>query len=131
MVQNNRKQKKNNNRMKDFITNNFKTIIQVVGTILLVILVIRAFTPIKDSSELVKYKLEQLDLKINDLKTQQKKLDTLILNYKKDISKIDSTISKIKTERKTINNYYEVERDIILTYDARQVDSALRKRYKY
>lgn len=117
--------------MKDFFKYNFKFIVQSIGTILLIVLVIRAFTPVEDRSELLKYKLEQLDLKINDLKNQQKKLDESILNYKKDILKIDSTILKIKTERKTINNFYEIERDVILTYDAKQVDSALKERYKY
>jgi septal ring factor EnvC (AmiA/AmiB activator) len=117
--------------MKEFFKYNFKFIIQSIGTILLIILVIRAFTPPEDKSELLKYKLNQLDLKINDLKNQQKKLDQTILNYKKDILKIDSTITKIKTDRKTINNYYEVERDIILTYDAKKIYSALKKRYNY
>jgi hypothetical protein len=102
--------------MKEFFKYNFKFIIQSIGTILLIILVIRAFTPPEDKSELLKYKLNQLDLKINDLKNQQKKLDQTILNYKKDILKID---------------YYEVERDIILTYDAKKIDSALKKRYNY
>lgn len=131
MVQNNRKPKENLNRMKDFFKHNFKFIIQSIGTILLIVLVIRAFTPVEDRSELLKYKLEQLDLKINDLKSQQKKLDSSILNYKKDILKIDSAIFKIKNERKTINNYFQVEKELILTYDARQIDSALKKRYNY
>jgi hypothetical protein len=97
----------------------------------LIVLVIRAFTPVEDKSELLKYKLEQLDLKINNLKEDQKKLNDSIYVYKKEILKIDSTISKIKTDRRTINNYYEVEKENILTFDAKQVDSALRKRYNY
>jgi hypothetical protein len=32
---------------------------------------------------------------------------------------------------KTINNYYEVQKDIILGYTAKQIDSALRIKYKY
>ncbi len=117
--------------MKDFFKYNFKFIIQSIGTILLIVLVIRAFKPAEDRSELLKYKLEQLDLKIDGLKKEQKKLNDSILVYKKDILKIDSTIAKIKTDRRTINNYYEVEKENILTFDAKQVDSALRKKYNY
>ena len=123
--------KKNTNRMKEFIVNNFQFIIQSVGTILLIVLLIRACSPTEDRSELLQYKLDQIDTKIEDLNKQQKILNDSITGYKKDILKIDSTISKIKTDRKTINNYYEVQRDIILSYTAKQIDSALRIKYKY
>ena len=117
--------------MKEFVINNFQFIIQSIGTILLIVLLIRSCGPIEDRSELLQYKLEQLDTKIEDLNKQQKMLNDSIIGYKKDISKIDSIISKIKTDRKTINNYYEVQRDIILGYTAKQIDSALRIKYKY
>jgi hypothetical protein len=117
--------------MKEFIVNNFQFIIQSVGTILLIVLLIRACSPVEDRSELLQYKLDQIDTKIEDLNKQQKILNDSIIGYKKDILKIDSTISKIKTDRKTINNYYEVQRDIILGYTAKQIDSALRIKYKY
>jgi len=131
MVTSNLIKKKNTNRMKEFVINNFQFIIQSIGTILLIVLLIRSCGPIEDRSELLQYKLEQLDTKIEDLNKQQKMLNDSIIGYKKDISKIDSIISKIKTDRKTINNYYEVQRDIILGYTAKQIDSALRIKYKY
>jgi len=131
MVTSNLIKKKNTNRMKEFVINNFQFIIQSIGTILLIVLLIRSCSPIEDRSELLQYKLDQLDTKIEDLNKQQKMLNDSIIGYKKDILKIDSTISKIKTDRKTINNYYEVQRDIILGYTAKQIDSALRIKYKY
>jgi len=131
MVTSNLIKKKNTNRMKEFVINNFQFIIQSIGTILLIVLLIRSCSPIEDRSELLQYKLDQLDTKIEDLNKQQKMLNDSIIGYKKDISKIDSIISKIKTDRKTINNYYEVQRDIILGYTAKQIDSALRIKYKY
>ena len=117
--------------MKEFVINNFQFIIQSIGTILLIVLLIRSCSPIEDRSELLQYKLDQLDIKIEDLNKQQKMLNDSIIGYKKEILKIDSTISRIKTDRKTINNYYEVQRDIILGYTAKQIDSALRIKYKY
>jgi len=131
MVTSNLIKKKNTNRMKEFVINNFQFIIQSIGTILLIVLLIRSCSPVEDRSELLQYKLDQLDTKIEDLNKQQKMLNDSIIGYKKDILKIDSTISKIKTDRKTINNYYEVQRDIILGYTAKQIDSALRIKYKY
>jgi hypothetical protein len=50
-------------------------------------------------------------------------LDTLILNYKKDIEKIDSTINNIRVEKKTINNYYDKKSEDIRSSSTKQFDS--------
>ncbi len=117
--------------MKEFINKYFKEIIITVLVIILVFLVIKIFTPAPDKSELLKYKLEQLDLKIKDLKQKQKQLDDSILFYKKDIIRIDENIKNIRSQRTTINNYYELIDKKISTYSPAQIDSAFKKRYNY
>ena len=57
--------------MKGFIKTYYKEIIQVVLGLLLVFLLVRTFTPAPDKSELLKYKLDQLDKNINKMKQLQ------------------------------------------------------------
>jgi septal ring factor EnvC (AmiA/AmiB activator) len=117
--------------VKEFLKYNFKTIIQITIVLLLVILLVRSFTSIPDRSELLKYKLDKIDQEINDLrKTQSILLDSL-RSYKDEIKKIDNSISNIRLEKKTINNYYEIQSEKIKGLKRKEIDSLLRKRYKY
>lgn len=99
--------------------------------LLLVILLVRSFTTIPDRSELLKYKLDQIDKNIDSLKKIQLKLSDSISVYKKQIEKIDSNISNIRIQKNTINNYYEIKEEEIKGYNKRQIDSLLKVRYKY
>ena len=91
--------------MKKFLIKNYKDVLLVVLTLLLTIILVKLFRPVEDRSELLKYKLEQLDQNINKMKELQLKLNDSIVSYKKDIEKIDQNISKIKFEKNVINNY--------------------------
>lgn len=117
--------------MREFLKYNFKTIVQIIVVLLLVILLVRSFTTIPDRSELLKYKLDQIDKNIDSLKKIQLNLSDSLSVYKKQIEKIDSSIKNIRTEKKTINNYYEVKGEEIKGYNKRQIDSLLRLKYKY
>lgn len=117
--------------MKEFLKYNFKSILQIFVVILLVILLVRSFTSTPDRSELLKYKLDKLNEEVNGLKkTQEKLLDSLI-SYKNEIKKIDNSISNIRSEKKTINNYYEIQSEKIKGLKRKEIDSLLRKKYKY
>lgn len=117
--------------MREFLKYNFKTIVQIVVVLLLVVLLVRSFTTIPDRSELLKYKLEQIDKNVDSLKKIQLKLSDSLFVYKKQIEKIDSNINKIRIEKKTINNYYEIKEEEIKGFNRRQIDSLLKVRYKY
>ena len=106
------KVKKNTKRkMKNFLVKYYKDILLVVLTLLLTIILIKIFKPIEDRSELLKYKLDQLDQNISKVKNLQIQLNDSITSYKKDIEKIDENILKIKSEKTTVNNYYEQKKD--------------------
>jgi len=117
--------------MREFFKYNFKTIVQIVVVLLLVILLVRSFTTIPDRSELLKYKLEQIDKNVDSLKKIQLKLSDSLSVYKKQIENIDNNIKNIRIEKKTINNYYELKEEEIKGYNKKQIDSLLRVRYKY
>ena len=117
--------------MKEFLKYNFKSILQIFVVILLVILLVRSFTSTPDRSELLKYKLDKLNEEVNGLKETQKKLLDSLISYKKEIKKIDNSISNIRLEKKTINNYYEIQSEKIKGLKRKEIDSLLRKKYKY
>ena len=85
----------------------YKEILLVITIGVVIFLLVKILTPAPDKSELLKYKLEQLDQNINKMKQLQLQLNDSISSYKKDIDKIDENISKIKSEKTTINNFYE------------------------
>ena len=58
--------------MKEFLTYNWKTITLTILGVIFVYLLVRVFTPVKDMSELNKYKLEQIDTRTEEIKKLQK-----------------------------------------------------------
>jgi peptidoglycan hydrolase CwlO-like protein len=117
--------------MKNFIKKYFKEILLTLLIGIVVFLLVKVLTPAPDKSELLKHKLQQLDNKINDLKQKQKDLDDSISVYKKDIEKIDETIENIRAQKTVINNFYDEKAKEIPGWSNKQIDSSLRKRYKF
>lgn len=117
--------------MKDFLKFNFKYILLAVFGGLLVYLLVRTFNKDNSNPELVKYKLNQIDEKIKTLNTKLDNYNDSISLYKKEIVKLDSAISKIRIQKNVVNNFYEEKAEKIKVLSAKEVDSTLRKRYKY
>lgn len=117
--------------MKNFVSKYFREILMIILVSFVVFLLVKAFMPPPDKSELLKYKLQQLDDKINNLKQQQKQLDDSISMYKKDIERIDENVENIRSQKTVINNYYEEKDRDIKGWSNKQIDSSLRKRYKF
>jgi peptidoglycan hydrolase CwlO-like protein len=125
------KKENTNTKMKRFITKYYKEIGLVLLISVVVFLLVKIFTPAPDKSELLKYKLQQLDSTINNLKQKQKDLDDSISFYKKDIERIDENINNIRSQKTVVNNYYEKKAKEIPGLTNQQVDSSLRKRYNF
>jgi len=117
--------------MKKFLIKNWKTITLTILGGIFVYLLVRVFTPTPDMSELNKYKLEQIDKHINEMKTLQKSLSDSIQVYQNKIDEIDDKISHIKVEKKEVNNFYTQKREEIKNADNKQIDSLLRSRYNF
>jgi septal ring factor EnvC (AmiA/AmiB activator) len=99
--------------------------------VIFVYLLVRVFTPAPDMSELNKYKLEQIDKHIGEMKDLQKSLSDSIQSYQTKINKIDQKISKIKIEKREVNNYYIQKKEEIKSADRKKLDSLLRVRYNF
>ena len=117
--------------MKGFIIKNWKNITLGILGVIFVYLVVMVFTPAQDMSELNKYKLEQIDKHIEEMKNMQKSLSDSIQTYQNKIAQIDNKISKIKVEKKEVNNYYTQKKEEIKNADKKQIDSLLRSRYNF
>jgi septal ring factor EnvC (AmiA/AmiB activator) len=117
--------------MKKFLSDNFKYILIVVGVVVLYVLLLDLMKPSNGMNREDIKKIEQINKDINLLIESQKKLDESINEYKKEIEKIDSTISNIKVKKEVVNNYYEQKGKEIKDADVTQVDSLLRLRYKF
>ena len=117
--------------MKEFFIKNWTTITLSILGVIFVYLLVRVFTPTPDMSELNKYKLEEIDKHINEVKTLQKNLSDSIKFYQHKIDDIDNKISNIKVEKKEVNNYYTQKKEDIKNADKRQIDSLLRSRYNF
>jgi peptidoglycan hydrolase CwlO-like protein len=117
--------------MKEFLIKNWKNITLGILGVIFIYLLVRVFTPTPDMSELNKYKLEQIDKHINEMKTLQKSLSDSIQVYQNKIDEIDDKISHIKVEKKEVNNFYTQKREEIKNADKKQIDSLLRSRYNF
>lgn len=117
--------------MKNFLTQYWKVISLTVFGLIFIYLLIKVLTPTPDMSELNKYKLEQIDKHIEEMKNLQTQLNDSIQSYQQKIDKIDQKIGSIKIEKKEVNNYYTQKKEEIKNADKKQIDSLLRSRYNF
>jgi septal ring factor EnvC (AmiA/AmiB activator) len=117
--------------MKNFLIKNYKEILLIIFSCSIVFILTKLYSQSTDNGDIIKDKLEQLDKNIDEVNQRQKELDKQILTYKNEITKIDSTISNIRVEKKTINNYYDKKSQDIKNSNDKQVDSLFKSRYKY
>jgi septal ring factor EnvC (AmiA/AmiB activator) len=115
----------------EFIKKYWKYVVGVILTIGVLYLIIYLATPKPKMSELDKYKLEQLDKKINLIIENQKKLDKQIEGYKNELSQIDSTIAKVKNQKIIIKEYYKEQGEKITEMKPSEIDKLFHNRYKY
>jgi len=115
----------------EFIKKYWKYVVGAILTIGVLYLIVYLATPKPEMSELDKYKLEQLNNEIHLLVESQKKLDSQIESYKKELTKIDSTIAKVRNQKITIKEYYKEKGEEIDKMTKSEIDSLLHKRYNY
>lgn len=117
--------------MIDFFKKYWKQVLGVILGVILLYFIIYLVTPKPQMSELDVYKLEKLEKNINLILDNQKKLDKQIDGYQKELSNIDSLISKIKNQKIIIKEYYKKQGENIKKMNPNEIDSLFRKRYKY
>jgi uncharacterized protein (DUF3084 family) len=117
-------------KLQTWMSNNGNKIVIILTLLVTLITMVKSFIP-QPQDKLLKYKLEQLDVEIKKLKTEQENVGKRIEVYRTEVNKIDSNIQKIRVNRSVINNYYELKADTIKGMDRIRIINEFKKRYKY
>jgi septal ring factor EnvC (AmiA/AmiB activator) len=119
------------NNVLDFLKKNYKSIIKVGLLLFVLYWLVFVLTPSVKMSELSVYKIQELQQQITDFEQNQKKMDSLIGNYTKEIGQIESELKRIKTQKTIIKEIYHEEINRVDNYDSRQLDSFFARRYGF
>lgn len=117
------------NKIFEFIKNNFKTIIQISFGVFIIYWLIFFLTPKIEMTEVEKYKLNQIDEFVKKTYENQKKLDSTIINFNKEIDLVENNIKRIKGEKTIIREIYHEEIVRVNNYSDSQLDSFFTIRY--
>lgn len=115
----------------DFIKNNFDKIIKITFVIFILYWLIFFLTPSVKMNEKSIQKLDSLNHLIQNVESEQQKLDSLLVSYDEQVDKIDLKIDKIKEQKTIIKEYYHEKIITIDAFGRKQLDSFFSKRYQY
>jgi hypothetical protein len=119
------------NKVLQFSKQNYKMIIKLILILFLLYWIIYVLTPMIKMSELSVYKIQDLQKQISNFEINQKKMDSLIVNYTEEIHQIEGELTRIKSEKTVIKEIYHEEINRVDSYNDRQLDSFFAKRYGY
>jgi wobble nucleotide-excising tRNase len=115
--------------IKTFLIKNYKTIIKILIGLIILYWVIFFLTPKIQMSSESKSKIDSINNSIKTIEVIQKKMDSNIVQYNKEILDIDSKISDIKFEKTTIKEIYHEKIISVNNYNDIQIDSFFANRY--
>ena len=119
------------NKIFDFITNNYKTIVQVCFGLFILYYLIFFLTPnVKMSVKQVE-KLDSLNVSINKLETQNEYLEGRISDFNAQINAVDNNIQNIKGQKTIIKEYYHEKISNVDKLTDAELDSFFTNRYQY
>jgi len=114
-----------------FITNHFKTILMVLLGLGLLYWVIFVLTPVMKMSGEEKAKIDSLNNMIKGIYKDQDRLDSVIVNYNKEVETVDKHITEIKNEKTIIKEIYHEQINRVDNYSDHELDSFFTVRYGY
>ena len=116
--------------IKNFIIKNYKSIIKVGFGLFIIYWIIFFLTPNVKMSIKDREKIDSLNKIIKDIYTDQKKLDSSISQFTKEVDKIDNNIATIKSQKTIIKEIYHEEINRVSNYNDVQLDSFFANKYK-
>jgi small nuclear ribonucleoprotein (snRNP)-like protein len=119
------------NKIFDFITNNYKTIVKVCFGLFILYYLIFFLTPnVKMSAEQVQ-KLDSLNNSINNLETHNEYLEGRISDFNAQMNVVDNNILNIKGQKTIIKEYYHEKISNVDKLTDAELDSFFTNRYQY
>ena len=119
------------NKVIEFLKTNHKSIIKGGIVLFLLYWIIFVLTPRTGMSVEQKIILDSLSNKINQLHSDNSKLETTIQNYNEKISNIDNNINNLKNQKIIIKEYYHEKINGVDKLTLAELDSFFAKRYNY
>ena len=117
--------------IKNFLFKNYKTIIKLSFGLFIFYWLIFVLTPKIQMSYQEKTKIDSLNMMMKELSKEQEKINSSIVNYNKNIEKVDNNISTIKNQKIIIKEIYHDEINRVVNYNDAQLDSFFTNRYGY
>jgi hypothetical protein len=117
--------------MQEYVSKYGKTVLYVVGGLIVMYLMIYVFTPKSELPLEYKHALDSLNRANAELVIKQKQIDSAIASYQKQIFDLDYAISNIQTKKTEIHNHYQIINEKVGKYTPNQVDSFFKSRYNY
>jgi NADH:ubiquinone oxidoreductase subunit 3 (subunit A) len=114
----------------EFFKKNWFQIFMILTISTIIYCLFFKITPGLSKKEETERKLDSLNLSIKKIELEQKKLDTLIMDYNKKIVEYDQNIQKIKSQKTIIKEIYHAKINSVSGYNNNQVDSFFSDRYK-
>lgn len=116
--------------VKNFFTNNYKTIIKVILGVVALYWLIFFLTPKDTMSNEDKTKIDSLTNIVNNLQKEQDVIEGKIDLVNQEVDKIDNNVSKIKTQKVKVVKQYHEEINRVDKYSEPELDSFFSNRYK-
>ena len=116
--------------IKNFLVKHYKEIAILLVGLFILYWVIYFTTPKSEMSELDKYKIELIDVKIDEINKSQIKLDSTISELKEELVGLNKNISTIKKEKITIKKVYDEKINRVDELNDVELDSFFTNRYK-
>jgi wobble nucleotide-excising tRNase len=116
--------------IKKFLIKNYKTIIKILIGLIILYWVIFFLTPKIQMSSESKSKIDSINNSIKTIEVIQKKMDSNIVQYNKEILNVDKKISDIKIEKTIIKEIYHEKIISIDNFNDIQIDSFFANRYQ-
>lgn len=116
--------------VKNFLINNYKTIIKVILGIVALYWLIFFLTPKNTMSDIDKAKIDSLTNIVDNLQKEQDVIEGKIELVNQEVDKIDNNVSKIKTQKVKVVKQYHEEINRVDKYSEPELDSFFSNRYK-
>ena len=119
------------NKILNFVTENYKTIVKVCFGLFILYYLIFFLTPnVKMSSEQVQ-KLDSLNVSIKKIESHNQYLEGRISDFNAQMNSVDGKIQNIKGQKTIIKEYYHEKINNVDKLTDAELDSFFTNRYQY
>ena len=116
--------------LKILILNNYKTLLKFILWASIIYAIAYYVSENNGMSNEEKIKIDSLNNVILKIQKDQLRLDSTIIEFNKEIDKIDNSINKIKSQKNSKSNEYNEKINRVNELNDAQLDSFFTNRYK-